>query len=89
VVGVVVGAVVPVVFVVALAAPVPVATVAPAGPVTGVLPEVQLTALELAGAPSAVPKKLVDSAKGLPLVLASPAYTRTTMRFMVVMLVSK
>ena len=43
----------------------------------------------LRGAPSEVPKNPVDSATGLPLVLASPAYTRTTMRFMVAMLVSK
>ena len=33
--------------------------------------------------------KPVASASGLPLVLASPAYTRTTMRFMLAMLVSK
>ncbi len=45
--------------------------------------------LEPPGAPRAVPRKLVDSASGLPLVFASPKYTRTTTRFMVEMLVSK
>jgi hypothetical protein len=58
------------------------------GVVGAVLPAVQST-LELPRGASAVPKNPVDSASGLPLVLRSPAYTRTTTRFMVVMDVSK
>src|SRR5450755_3358057 len=48
-------------------------TAAPLVAGVGVLPCVQSTALDPPGAASAVPKKLVDSAKGFPLVLASPA----------------
>jgi len=64
-----------------------------AAPVAGVqggtvLPNVQST-LEEPGVASALPRKLEDSASGLPLVLASPGQTRTTTRFMLEMLVSK
>jgi len=66
-----------------------VTVVVPGAPaVAAVLPVVQST-LELPGTASALPRNPVDSARGLPLVLASPAYTRTTTRFMVAMLVSK
>jgi len=54
-----------------------------------VWPAVQSLLFEEPAADTAVPVKLAASASGFPLVLASPAYTRTTMRFMLVKLVSK
>jgi len=72
-------------------------TVVPAAPVplveqgTAVAmfePTLQST-FDMPGAPSAEPMKLVDSAIGLPLVLALPCQTRTTTRFMLGTLVSK
>jgi hypothetical protein len=56
--------------------------------VAALLPVLQST-LELPGVAIELPKNPVDSAIGLPLVFESPAYTRTTTRFMVAMLVSK
>jgi hypothetical protein len=58
------------------------------GVVPAVLPTVQ-SILDSPAVPIELPKKPVDSASGLPFVFASPAYTRTTTRFMVAMLVSK
>src|ERR1700683_5573924 len=52
-----------------------------------VLPVVQST-LEEPGVARALPRKLEDSASGLPLVFASPSQTRTTTRFMLATLVS-
>jgi hypothetical protein len=60
---------------------------APTG--TPFAPWVQSVLFELPLTPKAVPVKPTDSTTGLPLVFASPAYTRTTTRYMLAMLVSK
>ena len=65
------------------------APVVPGGVVetTGTVQSIVLE--EPAGVDIEVPRNPVVSAIGLPLVLESPAYTRTTMRFMLAKLVSK
>jgi hypothetical protein len=63
--------------------------VAPGVPTAEVtMPAVQSTLVD-PGVAIELPRKPTACARGLPLVFASPRYTRTTTRFMLAMLVSK